>query len=351
MIKNKIIALAAATSVIFANEALAEKSYDERVYIAPSVSYLWLDDDRLTSRSGHGLNLGLGKAINKNTNLEVKALYNRYQHQRDASRANKYQWDSYGATFDVQYYFSRDKIAPYAVAGAGFMNSKVGESDALGIIGEAGLGLAYKISKNLSLRSDVRYRYNNNFNKVLTSGNRDRFNDLVVNVGFVIPLGQEPKPVPTPKPIKKPVVKINPDLDGDGVKNEYDKCPNTIKGSVIDDKGCKMERVTLRGVTFNSSSDVLTDEAKLVLDNLAAKLNKYPKKDQIEIQGHTDSTGSAEFNLSLSQKRAQAVVTYLQEKDVSNKINAVGYGETHPIAKNSTKTGRLANRRVELVWK
>lgn len=350
MTKKTILALATTASLIFSNEALADKSYDERVYIAPSVSYLWLDDDRLTSRSGHGFSLGFGKAINANTNLEVKALYNRYQHQ--SHDRNKYQWDSYGATFDVQYYFSREQIAPYAVVAAGFMNSEVGDSDAVGIIGEAGLGLAYKLSNNLSLRSDVRYRYNNNFNKVLTSGNRDRFNDLVVNVGFVIPLGEEPK-APAPKPEKRPEpapAPINPDLDGDGVNNEYDECPNTPQGSVVNKKGCKIERTTLKGVNFKSASATLTNEATVALDALANKLNEYPKKDSIQIQGHTDSTGSEKFNLTLSQKRADNVASYLKEKNVTNEIKAVGYGESRPIANNNTKEGRETNRRVDLFW-
>lgn len=353
--KNKtIIALATLASVTLANESFAKKSYDDRLYIAPTASYLWLDDDRLSSRSGHGFSLGLGKAISENTNLEVKALYNRYQYQ--GNKTNKFQWDTYGAALDLQYYLWRKEVSPYFVASAGLMNSNAGNSNALGIIAEAGFGVSYKINNNISLRSDVRYRYNDNLNKSLTTGNRDRYNDAVVNVGFVIPFGSSSQEAVAPKkeiavPVKEVTKKVNPDLDGDGVQNEYDECPNTKKGSVVDKKGCELERVTLTEVNFNSGSSNLTAEAKTALDKLVKNINEYPKKETIEIQGHTDSTGSNRLNMMISQGRAKSVATYLVDSGVSNEITSNGYGEEKPIADNSTKEGRAQNRRVDLIWR
>ena len=74
----------------FAKNVIASESYDNRWYVSPSDSYLWLDNDRMISRNGYVLNLAIGKAINKNVNLEVKGIYNRYQHQSNNSYSNKF---------------------------------------------------------------------------------------------------------------------------------------------------------------------------------------------------------------------------------------------------------------------
>ncbi|MBD3810556.1 MAG: OmpA family protein, partial [Sulfuricurvum sp.] len=85
-----------------------------------------------------------------------------------------------------------------------------------------------------------------------------------------------------------------------------------------------------------------------VLDDIANVMVKYPET-KIEVQGHTDSIGDNNTNLSLSQLRAQSVTSYLTAKGVdSNRIRSVGFGETMPIASNDTAEGREKNRRVEI---
>lgn len=86
------------------------------------------------------------------------------------------------------------------------------------------------------------------------------------------------------------------------------------------------------------------------LDELAEYLKKSPTK-KLRIVGHTDSAGSDEFNLTLSQKRADAVKTYLLQKGVpaTSIIESIGMGETMPIASNDTAEGREMNRRVEFI--
>lgn len=103
------------------------------------------------------------------------------------------QWDLAGGTADLQYYFFRNKFSPYAVLAAGAMNSYVRGSSGVGVIGEAGLGFTYELTDNFLIRSDARYRYNNNLNAHLNPGT-DEFHDLVVNVGFVVPLSQSQVP-------------------------------------------------------------------------------------------------------------------------------------------------------------
>ncbi len=117
-------------------------------------------------------------------------------------------------------------------------------------------------------------------------------------------------------------------------------------------KAVKTDRgmvLTLGDVLFASGKAELAPGAKQTMDNLAAFLDKYPERN-VQIEGHTDSTGSTELNLDLSERRAQSVKIALLERGISfDRINAVGFGEDKPIASNDTAGGRQQNRRVEIV--
>lgn len=94
----------------------------------------------------------------------------------------------------------------------------------------------------------------------------------------------------------------------------------------------------------------LSDEAKQQLDSFVEHLKSDDKNVFLEIQGHTDSTGTPEFNMRLGQQRADAVRLYLNEKGVAlNRMSTISYGETQPVEPNSTKDGRSKNRRVVIV--
>lgn len=347
--KNKQLILAASLlGATFSNAAIAKEAFDNRLYVAPAVSYIWTDEDRNSSRNDYGLSLGLGKALSENFNLELKGFVNNFEHLSSETK-DENQWRSFGSTLDLQYYFNRNDLAPYAVVGAGFMNSRVDGRSATGIIGEAGLGLSYKICDAISLRSDVRYRYNDNFDKHLVDNETTTYNEMIVNVGVVIPFGKAPSKAAeyTPVPVAKPV---SDDSDNDGVKNSVDKCPDTKAGVKVNLVGCDMG-ITLKGVNFNVNSPVLTVNAKNILNPLADEIKAYPNKKDIEIQGHASSEGKAKHNMTLSKKRAEAVVAYLKSQGVTNNLIAVGYGSTMPIADNASEDGRQKNRRVDMMWK
>ena len=100
-------------------------------------------------------------------------------------------------------------------------------------------------------------------------------------------------------------------------------------------------------VQFELGSAAILDESVPILDQVAASLAEAPAL-ALEIQGHTDDSGSAEANLVLSQDRAQAVLDYLVGAGVSDdRLTAVGFGEDQPIADNSTPEGQQQNRRIE----
>ncbi|MEM6639411.1 MAG: OmpA family protein [Pseudomonadota bacterium] len=139
------------------------------------------------------------------------------------------------------------------------------------------------------------------------------------------------------------------DSDKDGVVNSKDRCPNTKAGVAVDVYGCEIkDRIELPGVQFELNSARLVRESTRVLDDAAETLKRNPDIN-VQVAGHTDSSGAASYNLSLSQKRADAVAAYLQSKGVAAaRMTTKGYGETEPTADNTTKEGRAQNRRVTL---
>lgn len=96
---------------------------------------------------------------------------------------------------------------------------------------------------------------------------------------------------------------------------------------------------------FAYNSAQLEADAVQRLDAIAAYLADHPTY-PIVVAGHADSTGEPDYNLALSQARAEAVVLYLVTSGVANPLESIGYGDTEPIATNATEEGRAANRRV-----
>ncbi|EXJ15144.1 Outer membrane protein [Imhoffiella purpurea] len=109
----------------------------------------------------------------------------------------------------------------------------------------------------------------------------------------------------------------------------------------------------LVGMTGATSFEVDSDRIKSgfysTMDKIARVVNKYGKT-QLAIAGHTDNTGSAEYNMDLSRRRAAAVENYLASDGVHpSRMESRGYGMTRPVASNNTEQGRRLNRRVDIV--
>jgi outer membrane protein OmpA-like peptidoglycan-associated protein len=107
-------------------------------------------------------------------------------------------------------------------------------------------------------------------------------------------------------------------------------------------------RARIYGINFDTDSDVIRAESKPTLDRIAAVLKAHADW-KLTVEGHTDSTGTAEHNRQLSQKRAESVKAYLQAAGIdAGRLQAAGLGATKPVASNDTALGRAQNRRVEL---
>ncbi|HEY2678022.1 MAG TPA: OmpA family protein, partial [Steroidobacteraceae bacterium] len=182
--------------------------------------------------------------------------------------------------------------------------------------------------------------------------------DVVVSAGLLFMFGAPvaataivappPPPPPAAPPPPPPPPAAPLDSDGDGVPDSIDQCPNTPKGDRVDAVGCTIkDEIKLPRVEFETDSAVLLPASTETLTYAVATLHKYPEM-IIEVAGHTDSRGSKQHNIGLSQRRAESVMQYLKEHGVTNRMTAHGYGEEEPIADNKTAEGRAANRRVGL---
>ena len=134
------------------------------------------------------------------------------------------------------------------------------------------------------------------------------------------------------------------DSDGDGIEDADDKCPGTPKGAAVTMQGCWV----IEGLLFNSGKSTIKAESEAGLNDIVRILKSNPDL-KLEIQGHTDSTGSLAVNNRLSRQRAQAVKDYMVKKGIAtDRLTAVGFGPAKPVAPNDTVAGRAQNRRVEL---
>ncbi|MBV6751705.1 OmpA family protein [Pseudomonas chlororaphis] len=101
-------------------------------------------------------------------------------------------------------------------------------------------------------------------------------------------------------------------------------------------------------VLFDTAQDILSPASKTALDALVATARQCPDE-QFEVDGYTDNTGNAAFNLGLSKRRAEAVATYLAKHGVTPQhLKAAGFGEADPVASNDTPEGQAQNRRIEI---
>ncbi len=164
--------------------------------------------------------------------------------------------------------------------------------------------------------------------------------------------------------VENAVNDLKKDSDGDGVADQFDKCPNTPAGTVVDGSGCPIvfpkidtslfvmkpkpgDVKPYSNIQFEFDSSVLRTSSYPVLDATSADLRSAAGK-RIELDGYASSEGTAAHNMRLSKDRANSVKTYLVNSGVDSKrVKVKGFGETHPIADNSTEDGRVLNRRVE----
>jgi OmpA-OmpF porin, OOP family len=146
--------------------------------------------------------------------------------------------------------------------------------------------------------------------------------------------------------------RANGHWDGTFDKKAVANCPHykfeTKPGGDVAQTLNKAGRVRLYGITFDTDSDHIKDESKGTLDGLVAAAKAEPTW-KLGIEGHTDASGTADHNQTLSEQRAAAVKAYLVKAGIAaDRLTTTGFGATKPVSTNTTSLGRSQNRRVEV---
>jgi OmpA-OmpF porin, OOP family len=296
-----------------------------------------------------GANLDYGLAIGKNLSEDWSFELNLNGARPDYKHISG-TLGMYDASLDVLRVWNRGgTFAPYLSVGLGSITLVPSGStpNHTFMATQAGIGAFIKLwenadaSRSLSLRPDAEFR-----------GDRftqsDSKSDYLYTLGLVFTFGPgTPPPVAAPPP---PPTPPSPPPPPPTPPVQKSVCPTgevPAPGAAVDANGCPLKGdVVLEGVNFQTNSAELTGDSTPILDNVAKGLREHPRL-TVEVQGHTDSTGSAIYNLALSERRAESVRAYLVSQGVSaSQLSAKGYGLTRPIASNKTAAGRAANRRV-----
>ena len=324
-------------------------------FVAPFVGYTWLDGDRLLEDDVH-YGASLGRHLSKHLTVQLTGYTGDYDN--DGLRP-EWTWPASfngsitGASLDLMGVFAREsRFSPYLLAGAGVQSSNYeGLEGDDNVALSVGLGALWDLwrsadgSRTVQLRPEARTRFDFHDGSTL--------NDHFAHVGVVFGWGQSrpvPKadepPAPPPPPPPPPPEKCG-DADADGVCDADDKCPSSPAGARVDSVGCPLEQ-TLK-LLFDFDSAELRPESITELERVVTFMGDVPFAAAL-IEGHTDSVGSADYNLRLSERRAKAVFDYLTSRGVDpSRLSSVGKGLTAPIADNATAEGRQLNRRVMLI--
>lgn len=350
----KLTRLAVAT--VLATAAMAANA---EITISPMVGYQWYDsntnpadgtDDGAELDNDLTYSLALGYRVTPNVGLELRYGQGRTELDNDPTTSGV-NVRAETATLDTYYRFNADgMLQPYVLVGGGLqrLTGDQGLGEALGnskgyeqtTIANAALGAFVQLTDNIALRAEARAIQN------MQQSNTDGIASVGLLVGFG---GSKAAAVAPVAPAA-----TDGDDDKDGVLNSVDKCPGTPSTLVVDADGCpKVLTETVSKeirVLFDTNKSTIKTQYDADIEAVAKLMTDYPTA-KVEIQGHTDSRGSADYNQKLSESRAAAVVKVLTDKYgiAADRISSVGYGAAQPVADNKTVEGRAQNRRTMAV--
>ena len=373
--RNTALALALGLGVTIASPLVSAGDFSKNPYGAVLGNYVVPDDARDADYGLGGTVVFFGKPLAEHLNIEFSGFGNTLHRASDNGDDTQF-----GLGLDFVVPLVKGPFRPFLLIGAGGVRDQLdttNDRDSINPYLNAGGGFLIGLGDRFALRAEARWMvdFNNS-----SYPNKDQLADTRFGLGLQYAFGKPyvaPPPPPPPVAVAPPPPPPPADSDGDGVIDPNDKCPNTPAGVKVDSVGCPLDSdgdgvpdyldkcptpkgfkvdiegciieqtIVLRGVNFEYDKDQLTAEAKGILDAIVPGLSAQPKL-TLEIGGHTDSKGTDAYNKSLSQRRANSVKSYLAAKGVAvERLAAVGYGESKPIADNATEAGRADNRRVE----
>jgi OOP family OmpA-OmpF porin len=345
-------------------------------YIAPRLGVVVPDSDRDTQSSAF-TGIGIGWWVNPNFAVDAEYSINNADFKNGALREG-HEWESVGLGFSGRYFFGEmgQGWRPYVMGGVGALRhaaisgSLLGETKVHGWdpMLSVGGGLQYNLSDRVAFRGELAARWDrDNSSRFATGINKTSYVDAILSAGLAISFGGETAVAATNTTSTTTAQTTQTsckdlDDDKDGVNNCDDRCPATPAGTIVGPDGCPQKVVIeLRGVNFKFDRPTSgeknitptlqepTADSIAILDQAVDTLKRYPGV-KVEVDGHTDSIGTDEYNQSLSERRARIVFDYLTSHgiDASRLDGPKGFGESKPVDTNSTKEGRARNRRTEL---
>jgi len=385
----------AALATFLATPALADRQ--ETIYINPFAGFQLFGDKRDLSESG---TFGVGVEYRFQPHWAVEAVYSRANADRKYVDGSS---DFDEVRVDGTYYFAGPEEAwnPYVSLGAGHASFGTEDINRVRTAGtnhdetrvNVGTGFRYNVSDAVSLRADLREFHGideSTFDTQVSLGISFAFTRTVTESTVSMPKDTDNDGVPDgrdqcPATLAEAIVDASgcePDADMDSVADARDACPNTPQNAEVDARGCELDSDndgvanssdecpgTAAGVdvdangcegvvetiqTFEIEVQFPTNSSVIgnTYDNEIRRVADFMKANPetvVEIAGHSDSRGDADYNQFLSQRRAEAVATRLIDAlgIDSDRVSAVGYGEAQPVASNATAEGRAENRRVE----
>ena len=314
-----------------ANAQQSEKS--QGVYLGVFADYYfahWNPVENKTISLGESLGMGLdlGYRFNDTWSARLEYAYNNfYIKNSDQDKSGQ----RYGA--DALYHFGNSGF--YALAGL----KRIDVYDAFSAA-NLGLGGHLDLSEKWSVNSELAW---------YESLADNDYSDVGVKLGVVYSFADANKSTPI---AAAPAPQAESDSDNDGVVDSQDKCLDSASNDLVDATGCVMykqvERIEHLEITFANDEAIVTPSYFASIEEFAAFINEYKDATAV-IVGHTSQAGAADYNLALSQKRAEQVKTLLVEKyNVdSARLSAVGKGETELKNTAGTEEAAAQNRRVE----
>lgn len=337
MKKHLPMMIAAAAGLVAAN-ALAAPTAEQLAgsfNVNGFVDYVKAGDDTEVGGLGDGTGLGADLGYRFNELIGVRARYEYLDINRHDG-ADRAFGDMYGV--DLLYY-PLDNI--YFAVGA--RQLELDDRDSEGAA-NLGVGFNYFFTKNISVSPEVNFLLGED-NRHLTTG---------VGLNYHFGVKEPAKAEPAPVVAAAVVAEAPKDSDGDGVYDDKDQCPDTPAGDKVDENGCtifaeKTKTVRLE-VLFANDSAVIPANSYGDIAKVGEFMQTYPHVD-VTIEGHTSAPGSDKHNMKLSQARADAVATALTSRYGidSQRVKAIGYGETRLLDKANTAEAHKINRRVQAV--
>jgi OOP family OmpA-OmpF porin len=333
---STVVVLAAALTL--STQAMAHEGLELGVGLGTTHA-LTPDDFKRAAKTGEANLYWLGYGFDKNWAAELS--YDSFDFD---GADTKHQTLSASAVYT---FFADSMIHPIAKLGLGTTESKdVLDEKQNSLSGKAAVGIEGDF-KYVSVGALFNYIY---IQKAQSSPDIENASALIPAVYLTIHGAREydhaSKSEAPKAAVAAPAAKV--DTDGDGVNDGEDKCPSTKSGIEVNGYGCSLtEKASIKlQVEFANGKSVLDPKFDGEIKTLADFMVKYPNTN-VEIAGHSDSTGQLAANNALSQKRADAVKAALIKAGVDAKrVSAKGYGASQPIADNKTAEGRQANRRV-----